>query len=304
VSVVAVYPRPVVLRHSLPTYVCSFASPCTATATTDVLHCAPSSTVLRSTVPNVLWSPRSSNIVTMVTQAAGMSSSVSQDISEMTTASNDLVSPVSRFNHSQHTVQPALTSASSGASVLSESQQQTDHVSPMFVEDLVSELVASLPADIVKSLVESHSSQQTASMLLETLNVIQSGNIGLVDASAGQKLYNNPQLASIVKELFCSSTFEAAITEQDIDRWKYLAGLLQHAENKTIPFSSPQDFSQSELHVPACQAVRRSLGQLGHSPAHLEDQASNLHWYVFCMKLHTGSSMQIIQLIVARMLLT
>lgn len=295
VCAAAVCPRPVVLRHSLPTYVHSYASPCTATATTDVLHSVPSSTMLGSTVPSVLWSPGSTNTTTMVTQVAGVNSSVSHGIHKMTAASSDVTSPMSRartfsdcsHSHPRHTVQPVLTSASSGSSLLSGSQQQTDRFSFASVEDLASQLVASLPADIVKSLVESDSSQQTAEMLLETLNVIHGGSVGRLDAGVVQKLYNSPQLANVVKELFCSSRFEAEMTEQDIGSWKSLAGLLQQTDNKTVAFSGPQDFSHSELHVPGCEAVMRSLGQLGHAPAHqLEDQASNLHWYVFCRQLH------------------
>jgi len=279
------------MRHGLPTYVHSFASPCTATATTDVLHCVPSSTMLGSTVPSVMWSPRSTNITTMVTEVAGVNTGVSHGINEMTAASSVVTSPMSRsrtfsdcsHSHPRHSAQPLLTSASSGASILSGAQQQTDRISLTSVEDLASQLVASLPADIVKSLVESNSSQQSAEMLLETLNVIHGGNVGLLNAGGVQKLYNSPQLAKVVKELFCSSRFEAEMTEQDIDRWKSLAGLLQQTENKTAAFSGPQDFSHSELHVPGCEAVMRSLGQLGQAPAHqLEDQASNLHWYVFC----------------------
>lgn len=282
--VVAVCPRPLVLQPSLPTYVCSFASPRAATATTDVVPCIPSSTMIGSPVPNVLWSPRSTNVVTVVTQGAGINFSASQSVSESTLQSSHIMPPVNRsrtfsdnsYDQRQPGVQPLLKSASCGTSKVSRSQQQIDCISPISLE-----LVTCLPADIVKSLLESDSSRQSVEMLVETLSAVQSGSLDLLDTDAVQQLANSPQLASIVKELR-SSRFEAEMTEQDVGSWKSLTGLLQQTANKTRAFSSPGDSAQSELDVSGCQCSMRSLGQLGQAPAHqLEGQAFNRYWYVF-----------------------
>ena len=277
---VAVYQRPLMLQPSLPTYICSFASPAAATASTNVMPCIPSSTMLGSALPNVLWSPTSSDIVTLVTQRAGVNCSVSQSAHELTVPSSRIIPPVNRSatcsdrygDKRRAAVQSATTS---GMSELSTSHQPT----ASSVEDLAGRLVASLPSDVVKSLLESESSRQTVEMLVDSLSVMNTDNVRFLDADAVQKLSNNPQLASVVEKLV-SSRLEPKMTRQMIGRWKSLPGLLQQTENKTTALSG----AQSVVDASSCQDVVRSLGQLGHVPAHqLENQPSNLYWYVFLL---------------------
>lgn len=284
---VAVYPRPVVLQPTLPTYVCPSAA--AATAASDVVACTPSSTVLGSPVPTVLWSPRSTNVVTMLTQAHGLlNSSGSQSGSELTVASNHATTLMNRstmfsdrcHDHRHPTVQPHWKPP---ASVSSGSQQRVDCVSQTPLEDVASQLVANLPVDIVKLLLERDSSQQTVEMPAETLHALKSHNVDLFNIDAVQKLSSNPQFTDIVKELFHCSVFEADMMKQAVGRWKSFSGLLQQTENNDAAFSSPQEYSQLELDGAGCQGVMRSLGQLGQAPPHqLEAETSNLYWYVVC----------------------
>ena len=272
VCVVAVYQRPFVLQPSLPKYVCSFASLSAATASTNIMPCIPSSTVLESPLaPNVLWSPRT-DVVKVVSSRAGLNCSTLQTGSEL----NVPHSPVmlrSRtcsdhcHNEPSPSIQPVLMSTASGGS--------TDCTSPTSVEDLVSQLVASLPVDVIKS----NLSQYTAERLLD---LIKTDNVvDVVDDNTLQMLSNYPQLASVVEELLASSRFEPKMTRPSIGRWKSLPGLLQQTENRTTVLSGLHDYLQSAVDVPSCQTVLRSLGQLGQAHQ-MEDQASSLHWYVFC----------------------
>lgn len=272
---VAVYPRPLVLQPSLPTYVCSFASPDAASASTSVMPCIPSSTMIGSPVPNVVWSPRSTDVVTVVTQRTGLNSSTSQSGNELTVLGGHGIPSVSRSRtcsghysgQPKPSFQPVSTSASSGGS-----QQPTDCSLPTSVEDLASRLVSSLPTDVVKSLLDSDSSLQTVEMLLDTLNVMKTSDGNVLDTDVVQKLSNCPQLVSMVEEL-ASSKFEAKMT-----RWRSLPGLLQQTENKAAAFTGGQDYLESAVDEPSCQGVVRSLGQLGQAPAYrLEDKASNLY---------------------------
>ena len=281
VYVVVAYPSPLVLQSSLPTYVCSFA-----TATTDAVPCIPSLTMVRSPVPRVLWSPSSA----VVTRGAGTNSSSSRSASELAVPSSHVAPSVSRTRTFSDDCdsQPQSTVQLYDDGRLSASQQRTDSVSSTSTEDLVSRLVATLPADIVKSLLVSNSSQQTIEMLTETLNMIQSAGVVPLDTDAMRKLSNSAQLDSMVRELLCKSRFEAAMTEPALGRWKSLPGLLQQTEYKTAALSNPRDCVKGKLDVSGCKGVRRSLGQLGHAPAdQLQDQASDQHWYVFCMKIFT-----------------
>jgi len=275
VCVVAVYPIPLTLQPSLPTYVCSFASLSAATASTNIMPCILSSTVLESPLQNALWSPRSADVVKVVSSRAGLNCSTLQTGSELNVPrSRVMLRSRTCSDHCHHqsspSIQPVLTSTASGGS--------TDCASPTSVEDLVSQLVASLPADVVKSLLDCSLSQYSAERLLD---LIKSDSIDVVDDSTLQKLANYPQLATVVKELLAFSRFEPKKTRPSIGRWKSLPGLLQQTENRTTVLSGLHDYLQSAVDMPSCQNVRRSLGQLGQAHR-MEDQASGLHWYVFC----------------------
>lgn len=249
VCIVAVYQRPLVLQPNLPTYVCSFASPCVAAAATNV----PSSEMLRSPVPNVLWSQ---SIVT--TQEARVRCSASSSVSELTVPTSHITSVDCR-----PTVEPHHMTCTS-------SHQPVDCVSR-----IASQLVASLPAD---------SAEHTANMLVDALNAVRNGNIDAVDTAALQNLCSSPQLASIVKELFYFLRTEPEI-QPTIGRWKSLPGLLQQSENITTgtPFSHPH----GEFDVDDCQDAMRCL-QVDQAPEHqLVDDASDLYWYVFFSKVFT-----------------
>jgi len=274
------------LQPSLPTYVCSLASPCAATTSTNIVPCVHSSTMLGSPVSNVLWSPGSANIAVMVTQGVGMSCSTQQSISDLVVPSSHVMPPVNRSRmcceQPQPTLQSVLSVSASGAGI--GSQQPMECVSSVSIEDLASRLVARLPAEVVKSPPESDSNRQRIEMLVETL--IQGGNIEHVDAD----ICNSPRFARTVEEL-ASSRFEAERTGEAMGtKWRSQPGLLQQAsqmQNNTSAFSSHQDYLQRKIDLSGCQSVVRSLGQLGQAAPgrQLEDQSTDLYRYAFCEKM-------------------
>lgn len=255
------------LQPSLPTYICSFASPCSAaTATTNILPCAPSS----SPASSVLWSARSTGIGVMVTQVDGLNSSASQSrsASELTLPCDRVTSRSQTYaERSGPLLQPILSPVSSATNVLVGSPRPSGGVSPTVLEHFRSRLVASRPAD-VSSLLEADSDE----LLVGSLNTMPSGNMDAV-----RQLCNSPQLASIAKQLFPAPAFEAK--NDTISRWRSQPTLLQpdQLQNQTSAFASRRNCLQSDvdLALPTCENVMRTLGQLGHAPAHrLETQPS------------------------------
>ena len=273
--VVAVYPSPLMLQPSLPKYICSFASPCAAaTATTNILPCLPSSTVLGSPVSSVLWSPRSSGVGMMVTQADSLNSTVSP-----TQSAGALILPCDYVVSRSRTLpgpalQPVSTPLSSGVGILSSASPQSPAVIPPTPLGHFASRLASLPAD-VKSVLEGDSSELLA---------IQGGNADVV-----RQLCNSPHLTSIAKQLFPPPVFDARRTNESISRWKSQPALLEPDQlpNQTSMFSGRRDYLQSsvDLPLPSCQNVMRSLGQLGHAPSQqLDAQASSRYWYVLSLE--------------------
>lgn len=265
--VVAVYPRPLMLQPSLPTYVSSFASPRAATATTSIVPSIPSSAVLGSPVPaNVLWSPRSTSVGLVASSQDG---AVSQLYSRGSQTSSEMYGGQSRS-----TLRPVLTSSPSVISSPSGSR-----VSPTSLKDLMS-LVTSLPADVVKSLLETDSNEQSVNMLTESLSTVHHGNIDCAGVDGIQKLCNSAQLAGMDKQVFASPVSESRRTIESISRWRSQPELLQQndpMQNGSGTFSGRHDYSPSDVDVAAasCENVVRSLGQLGHTPTSL----SSLYWY-------------------------
>jgi len=279
VCVVAVYPSPLVLQ---PTYVCSFTSPAATASANNVIPCTPSSMIQRSPMASGLWSPRSTDVVTLVTQRLGLNTGTGG--SGLTVPSSRMIPPVNRartcsdhHQHHRHQLRPRVHPSTASA----------DCSLSTSVRDVAGRLVAGLPADVVKSLLESDStgSCQTVKMLLDTVTAMKT-NVDVLDSDVLWKLVNCPQFGSMVEELASSSRSEAATmtTRQTIGRWRSLPGLHQPTEHEPAAAAAADAaFASRQSAVPSCQTVVRSLGQLGQSPAHqLTDQASSLYWYASC----------------------
>jgi len=275
-----------VLQPSLPTYICSFASPCAAaTATTNILPCIPSSTVLGSPVSSVLWSPRSTGVGAMVTQGDGSNCGASRSLPCDHVMSRSRTC-LERPGTPRQPISPPL---SSRPGVLSGSPQPPGGISPTALEHFASRLVAGLPA-AVKSMLESDSNEQRVELLAETLNTIHGSG-----ADAVHQLCHSPQLAVVAKQLFPSQAFDAKTTSESIGRWRSQPALLQPDQLQSRPstLSGHHNRLQSDVHLPlpSSQNVMRSLGQLGHAPAHrLEAEAAGQYRWVFCLErcLHTS----------------
>ena len=278
---VAVYPRPLVLQPSLPTYICSFASPCAAvTATSNVLPCVPSSTVLGSPVSSVLWSPRSADVGVTVSQGNGLNFNIPQSpaTGELTLPFDHVTSRSQAYvERPGPSLQPVSSPLSSGGGILPGSPQPSGGISPTVLNQFTSQLVTRLPAD-VKSVFEADSKEQPA----EILRAVQRDGTDVV-----RQLCISPQLASIAKQLFPPPAVEVPRTSESISRWRSQPALLQpeQPQIETSAFSSRCNCLQldADLSLPSSQSAMRSLGQLGYAPTH-RLEASGRYWCVLCLE--------------------
>ena len=180
---------------------------------------------------------------------------------------------------SYHIDQPPTVSSFSSSV---ESQHPGYDIAPAPSSDVhfASQLIAGLPPDVVKSLLQMVSSRQNPNPSLDALNVTLNDGAEPTHVDPIHELSHGSGslLASTIEALLDSSSkFEA----KTLGRWSSQPGLTDPLQARTAPFST---CSQSAGNLPGCpKNIGRSLGELGLvQTRRFDGQLSSLDWYVCC----------------------